>query len=157
MAYAYSFQNYDNSSMARSSGSNLSVSLKKSVEACKSIQGKKVTTAIDFLEKVINQKAVVAYTRYNQEMAHKRGKGISTGGYPVNVAKELLRLIKSAQKNAIDKELGENLVVLSASSRKGASRYHYGRYSGRKMKSTNLEIVVGQKTKKPVTKEVSKK
>ena len=32
---------------------------------------------------------------------------------------------------------------MSASCRKGVSRYHYGRYSGRKMKSTNVEIIIG--------------
>jgi large subunit ribosomal protein L22 len=101
------------------------------------------------LEGVINKETVVPYRRYRAEMAHKKGKGIDTGGFPVSVAKEVLRLLKSAQKNALEKELSEeNLYVISASARKGPSRYHYGRYSGRKMKSTNVEIVVGERDKK---------
>jgi large subunit ribosomal protein L22 len=149
MAYKYSFEKYDNETMARASGSNLNISLKKSVETLREIRGKKVSSAIKFLEAVIEQKAVVPYRRYKAEMAHKRGKGVDTGGYPVSVAKEVLRLLKSAQKNAEDKELdSENLYVISASCRKGATRYHYGRFSGRKMKSTNVEIIVGERDKK---------
>ena len=70
-------------------------------------------------------------------MPHKRGKGVDTGGFPVNVAKEVLKLLKSAQKNASDRELGEKLYVLAVSARKGTARYHYGRKAGTKMKSTN--------------------
>ena len=150
------YNNYNKETMARSNNSNLSISLKKSVEACKAIKGKKVSTVVDYLQKVIDQRAVVPYTRYKQETAHRRGKGIDTGGYPVNVAKELLRLVKSAEKNAKDRELGETLYVISASARGGASRYHYGRYSGRKMKSTNVEIVVGIKDSKKTTKTANK-
>ena len=90
------------------------------------------------------------------EMAHRRGKGIDTGGFPVNVAKEFLVLIKSAQSNAKEKELGEDLRVVSVSARKGTSRYHYGRYMGRKMKTSNVEVVLGVnkvvKAVKPTTK-----
>ena len=140
--YKYSFQGYDKTNMARASGTNLKISLKKTVEVCKAINGKRINTTIDFLEKVINQKSVVPYTRYKKEVAHKRGKGIDTGGYPKNVATELLKLIKSAQKNAQERELGENLYIASASCRKGVRRYRFGRFMGRKMKSTNVEIIL---------------
>jgi large subunit ribosomal protein L22 len=149
MAYKYAYNEYDKESMARSNGQNLSISLKKAVETLREIRGKKVSFAIKYLEGVINKETVVPYRRYRAEMAHKKGKGIDTGGFPVSVAKEVLRLLKSAQKNALEKELSEeNLYVISASARKGPSRYHYGRYSGRKMKSTNVEIVVGERDKK---------
>jgi large subunit ribosomal protein L22 len=143
MANNYSFQNFDKETMARSSGTNLKISLKKSVEVLKAIRGKKVSTVINYLNDVINQKAVVPYTRYNSEMPHKRGKGIYAGGYPVHVAKEVLVLVKNAQKNALEQEISGELYVISASARKGTQRYHFGRYSGRKMKSTNVEIIVG--------------
>lgn len=148
MVYKYSFQEFDKQTMARSSGTNLKISLKKTVETATAIQGKKVSTVIDFLEKVTNLKAVVPYRKYRAEMAHKRGKGIDTGGYPVKVAEELLRLIKSAEKNASEQEISDTLYLLSVSSRKGSTRYHPGRYSGRSQKSTSVEIIVGVKTKK---------
>lgn len=153
MAYKYSYQNFDGETMARANGSNLTISLKKTVETAREVRGKKVSTAIDYLEKVIDTKAVVPYRRYRAEMGHKRGTGIDTGGFPVKVATEILRLLKSAQKNAADLELGENLYVLSVSGRKGASRYKPGRYSGRMAKSTSLEVVIGPKPKKEVKKE----
>ena len=143
MTQKYAFEEINKETMAVASARNLMISMKKSVELAREVRGKRVKVAIDYLERVIEKKAVVPYRRYKQEVAHQRGKGIDTGGYPVNVAKEILRLLKSAQKNAQDKELGDNLYVVSVSARKGTSRYHPGRYMGRRMKSTNLEVVVG--------------
>lgn len=159
MVYKYSFQEFNKETMARASGTNLKISLKKTVETAREIQGKKVSTVIDFLEKVQDLKAVVPYRKYRAEVAHKRGKGIDTGGFPTIVAKELLVLIKSAQKNAIEAEISGDLFVLSVSGRKGNSRYHPGRHSGRSMKATNVEVIVGLKEKKATKKvaEVAKK
>ncbi len=141
----YAFQNYNNETMARASGNNLSISLKKTVETLKEIRGKKVSVAINYLNGVIEQKTPVSYRRYGAEMAHRKGKGIAAGGFPVKVAKEVLRLLNSAVKNATEKELGEEeLYVVSASARKGTTRYHNGRNPG-KMKATNVEIIVGVK------------
>lgn len=153
MGYKYSMESYDNQTMARACRSNASVSLKKTVELSKAIKGKKVSSAINYLERVAEQKAVVPYTRYKAEVAHKRGVGIDTGGYPVKVAKEVLSLLKSAQKNASEKEISGDLYVLSVSGRKGSGRYHIGRHMGRKMKTTNLEVIVGVKDKKGGKKE----
>lgn len=147
MAYNYSYEGFNKEVMARSSSTNSAISLKKTVETTKEIRGKKVSTVINFLEKVIEKDAVVPYRKYRAEMAHQRGKGIDTGGFPVNVAKELLRLINSAVKNAKEQEISGNLYLISVSARKGTNRYHAGRYSGRKMKSTNVEVIVGVKQK----------
>ena len=145
MAYHYSFQNYDKEKMARAHATNLPISLKKTVETLNYIRGKKVSSIINFLERVQEQKAVVPYRRYNQEMAHRRGKGIAAGGYPISVAADVLKVLKNAQKNASEQEISGDLYIVAASARKGASRYHAGRYMGRKQKSTNVEIVVGVK------------
>lgn len=142
---AYSYQNIDKDKMAVASARNLQISLKKSVELARELRGKKVKVAIAYLEAVIEKKAPVAYRRFNAELAHRRGKGISSGGFPVNSAKEMLRLINSAVKNAGEKELGDNLYVVSVSARKGPSRYHPGRYLGRSMKATHVEVIVGVK------------
>lgn len=145
MAYHYSFQNYDKEKMARAHATNLPISLKKTVETLSYLRGKKVSTAINFLEKVQDLKAAVPYRRYNQEMPHRRGVGIAAGGFPVNVAKDVLKVLQNAQKNATEQEISGDLYILAASARKGASRYHIGRYMGRKQKATNVEIVVGVK------------
>lgn len=147
MVYNYSFQNFEKETMAKACSTNAQISLKKSVECARVIKGKKVSTAIKYLEKVIVKEAVVPFRKYRAEMAHQRGKGIDTGGFPVNVAKEILRVLLSAQKNASEKELSEELYIMSISARKGTQRYHTGRHMGRKMKSTNLEVIVGEKKK----------
>ncbi|MFW6286046.1 MAG: 50S ribosomal protein L22 [Nanoarchaeota archaeon] len=149
MVYKYSFENYNKESMARGCSVNSAISTKKSVETARLIRGKKVETAISMLEKVVEQKLAVPYKRYKTEMAHRKGKGIDTGGYPVNVAKEFLRVLKAVKKNALEKELSSsNLFIIAISVRQGVGRYHNGRHVGRKMKSTNLEIIVGEKKKK---------
>lgn len=157
MAANYSFQNYNKEIMARASVQNEAISLKKSVETANFIRGKKVSTVINFLERVAEQKAVVPYKRFNAEMGHKKGKGIDTGGYPVNVAKEFLRLIKAAVKNASELEITGDLYLVGISARKGIAKYHYGRYMGRKMKSTSVEVIVGPKEKKAKVAEVKEK
>lgn len=143
MAYKYAFQGFNSESMARAHEANLQISMKKSVELARALQGKKVSSAVIYLNQVIDQKAVVPYLRYIKEMPHRRGKGIMAGGYPVNVAKGFLKVLENAQKNAAELEISGELYVLSSSSRQGSSRYHTGRYAGRKMKSTNVEVIVG--------------
>lgn len=150
MAYKYSYEAFNKETMARASSTNLQISLKKTVETANAVKGKKVVTAISYLEKVMDEKVPVPYKRYTMAIAHRPGKGISTGGYPVKVAKELIRLINAATKNAKEQEISGELYVLSVSGRKGTTRYHPGRYQGRVMKSTNLEVIVG-------TRSVSKK
>lgn len=145
MANKYSFQEFDKETMTRACGTNLAISFKKTVETLSKLKGKKVSAAISFLNEVIAQKTPVPYNRYGAEMGHRRGKGISTGGFPVKVAQEVLHLIESANKNASELELGDNLYIISISARKGITRYHNGRYSGRKMKSTSVEVVIGGK------------
>ena len=148
----YAKKNYNKETMARAASTNVGISLKKSVEAAKFIKGKKVSTVINVLEKIIDKKTVVPYRKYRAEMGHKRGSGVDTGGYPVTVAKEFLRLVKAAQKNAIEREITGELYLISLSTRKGAQRYHSGRYAGRQMKSTSVEVVVGLKDNKEVSK-----
>ena len=156
MAYNYSYEGFNKESMARSSSSNSRISLKKSVEVARALQGKKVHVAKAFLENVTAQKQVVQYKRFNTEMAHRKGKGIMSGGYPVNVAEQFLKVLHNAVKNAENLNLGDELKIVSASVRKGPSRYKMSRLSGRKMKSTHVEIVIGQAAKKKAVKKTQK-
>lgn len=156
MAYKYSFTNFDAKTMARASATNTRISMKKSVEVAREIQGKKLSVAIAFLERVVEEKQIVQFRRYNTEMPHKRGKGVMSGGYPVNVAKQFLLVLHNAKKNAENLNLGEELKVISASARQGNSRYKMSRLSGRKMKSTNVEVIVAQVESKKSAKKTKK-
>lgn len=148
MANKYSFEGFDTKTMARACGSNLEISFKKTVEITNYLRGKKLNFAISFLEKVIEKKAVVPFVKFKKDMPHKVGRGISAGGYPIKTAMEVLKLLKAVRKNAEEKEISDNLVIVSISARQGTKRYHYGRYSGRAMKSTNVEVFVGEGKKK---------
>ncbi len=141
----FAYQQYDKESMAISRGHNIRVSMKKSVEVAKHIQGKKIGFVKRFLDEVVAQKTPVPYTRFTGELGHKPGKGISSGGYPANVAKAFKMLLLSAEKNAKEKELGEDLYIISASARKGYRAFHAGRYMGTYQKSANLEVVLAVK------------
>lgn len=157
MAYNYSYQQFDEKTMARASASNTRISMKKSVEVAKAIQGKKVHVAKRFLENVVAQEQVVEYKRYNTEMPHRKGKGVMSGGFPVNVAKQFLIVLHNATKNAENLNLGDELKIISCSARQGSSRYKMSRLSGRKMKSTNVEIILAQYEDKKSTKKSAKK
>ncbi len=134
--------------MARARGSNRKISFKKSVELAAAISGKKASFVLTYLEKVIEKKQAIPYRRFKAEMGHKRGARVAVGGYPVHVAQEFTKLIVSAQKNAKEAELSGDLYILSASARQGEGRYRMGRHSGRQMKSTHIEVVVGAKKRK---------
>ncbi|MFP4401727.1 MAG: 50S ribosomal protein L22 [Candidatus Nanoarchaeia archaeon] len=154
MTYNYSFQRFDPTTMARGCAINTRISLKKSVEVSRAIKGMRVSRAKEYLQDVMAQKQVVEYKRFNQEMPHKRGKGIMAGGFPVNVAEQFFKVLHNCEQNAQNLNLGEaeDLRIVSASVRQGAGRYKMSRLSGRKMKATHIEIIVTQDTKKKHTK-----
>ena len=76
MAYKYSFEKFEKETMARACANNVAISMKKSVETARSIRGKKLSSVMNFLERVAEKKAVVPYKRYISEMPHRRGKGL---------------------------------------------------------------------------------
>ena len=135
-------------SLAKVRHQNLKISFKKSCEVGKRIRGMEVKKALEYLDKVQNLKMAVPYRRFKQEIGHKKGAGVDTGGYPVKVCEVVVKLLKSAQKNANNIGLDENLLFIKEFiTTKGDKRYTPGRYSGRVMKSTNLEIVLEEKKK----------
>lgn len=149
MVYKYAFnKEFDKDTMSRAHLTNQKVSFKKSVEVAKQMQGKKISYVKKYLQEVIELKKPINYKRFNQELAHRKGKGISSGGFPIKVCEVFLSIIKIAESGAKEKSLNEtDLYILSVSARKGEARHHYGRYHSRKMKSTNLEIILGVKKK----------
>lgn len=138
--------NFDKKNMSISRGNNLKISLKKSVEVSRFIKGKKLSYVLTLLENVVDKRQIVPYLKYNRDMPHQKGKGISSGGYPINVAMKFLELTNSAKKNIESLNLVGTLYVLSVSARKGVTRMHNSRHSGRKIKSTNVEIILGLKS-----------
>lgn len=132
--------------MARAVGMALPISVKQSVEICNYIRNKNVSSAKKMLQDVIEKKAAVPFKRYNFDLGHKTKVGPAR--YPEKASKEFIKLIDNAEANAQFKGLNtSNLVIAHASAHKAGKAWHFGRKSRRRMKRTNLEIVVEEKSK----------
>ncbi|MFT4325893.1 MAG: 50S ribosomal protein L22 [Candidatus Woesearchaeota archaeon] len=156
---------------ARAVATSIPISKKVGYEIANAVRGKPVAKAIRYLEDVIAMKRAVPYKRYNSDVGHKPGN-IAAGRYPIKAAEYILKLIKSAQSNALDKNLdAEILVIKHISVTHGQGQMHHGRQSRRKMKSSNVDVIVGEDaefaekastkatktTKKPVAKKTVEK
>jgi large subunit ribosomal protein L22 len=102
------------------------------------------------LEDVIEGRKAIQYKRYVMAIAHKANsyprKG--PGGYPRNVAKAVLKVLKSAQDNAEFKGLdSEHMRIVTIASHRGSvtegqkARAH-GRATQWNEQTTNIEVVL---------------
>ena len=152
--------------VARSGVINLRVSTKNSIEICGFIKGLAVDTAIEYLEDVVVKKKAVPFKRFIKDQAHRKG-GMGPGRYPVNAAREIIKLLKNARNNAEVKGFdAESLVVDNAQANLcGSSFYRGARAFGRRhSKSTNISITLKEKkakkrasSEKPVKGKVAEK
>lgn len=103
-------QKTDPEKTSKALGREIRVSPKKCEEVCRNIRGMEVEEAKRFLREVMALKRPVKYTKYKMYLSHKSGVG--PGRYPVKAAKEILRVIESAQHNAEYKGLdSENMKI----------------------------------------------
>ena len=79
----------------------------------------KLPEARKLLEDVVARRRMIPYRRYNKNRAHHRqAKG--PGGYPVKVAKLMLKLLDSLEANADFKGLDpDEVVIVHAAAHKG--------------------------------------
>ena len=147
----YTFRNFNQEHMARAVGIALPISFKQSVEICRFIRNRSVIEAKKLLNEVLREKLAIPFKKYNFDLGHK--KKIGPGRYPQNASKELIKLIESAEANAQFKGLNtSNLSIVHFSAHNAGKAWHYGRKSRRRMKRTNVEIVVEEKAKKTESK-----
>lgn len=141
MAYRYSTPITEN--CAKAVGVALPISRKESTMICQAIRGKQVAKAKKILEDAIALKAPIPFTRYNDDMGHKRG--MAAGRYVVSACAYVLTILKSVEANAQFKGLSTaNLVIRHASAQKGPTAHHFGRQRT-KAKRTHIELVVQEK------------
>lgn len=127
--------------MARAIGKALPISFKQSVEICSFIKNKNVNDAKKLLQGVAEQKIAVPFKRYNFDLGHKRK--IGPARYPLKASRQFIQLIESAEANAQFKGINtSNLVISHISAHKAGKAWHFGRKTRRKVKRTNIEIVV---------------
>ena len=140
----YTFRNYNQEHMAKAVGMALPVSFKQSVEICRFIKNKNISDAKEMLQSVVKGKIAVPFKKFDFDLGHK--KKIGPGRYPKKASEEFTRLIENVEANAQFKGLNtSNLVVAHISAHKAGKAWHYGRHSRRRMKRTNIEIVVQEK------------
>lgn len=133
--------------MARAIGMTLPISFKQSVEICSTIKNKKTNDAKKMLQDVSAKKLAIPFKRFNSGIGHK--KSIGPGRYPEKASREIIKLIEVVEANAQFKGLNtSNLVIAHISAHKAPKAWHFGRKTRRKMKRTNIEIIVQEKQKK---------
>tara|TARA_Y100000310_G_C20621188_1_gene783372 strand:+ start:1106 stop:1519 length:414 start_codon:yes stop_codon:yes gene_type:complete len=125
-------------------GRNLAISKKDAVEIASFIRGKKLKKVKVMLEEVIVKKLIVPFKRFNKDRGHKRGK-MAAGRYPVKASTHILGLVKSAEMNALNKGMNsDDLYISRIIANKGTGQMHHGRFRGRSMKRTHLEVALSE-------------
>jgi large subunit ribosomal protein L22 len=139
---------YDPEIHAAARGNGLNISPKAAREVCKAIKGMDLEKAKSYLERVIEMNQAVPFKRHDGKVGHRRGKGMSTGRYPVKTAAAILKVIESAGNNgeAIHIDI-ENWRILHIATSRGTSfESRFPRARGRatpKMReSANVEVVL---------------
>jgi len=151
--YRYSVQDVENT--AKAAGLSLSISMKDSVEICNFIRGKNLKKSVEALKQIAEKKRALPLRRFNQNRGHKPGVG--PGAYPVNTCTAIIKILENAEANAQFKGLNTtHLVISHIRAHKAATPYHAGRQRRRKMKRTNVEVVVSEEAGHEKTKESPK-
>ena len=129
---------------AKAIGMNLAISKKDSVEIASFIRGKKLKRVKVILEEVIALKFIIPYKRFHKDRGHKRGR-MAAGGYPVKASTHILSLVKSAEMNALNKGMNsDDLYINKIIVNKGTGQMHHGRFRGRSMKRTHVEVALSE-------------
>ena len=102
---------------------------------------------INFLTDVTDMKKVIPYKRYIKDLAHKKGKGMTSGKYPIKTAKIFIKMLNNLKNNADNKGFDtENLIIVNAQANKGVTHYRGARSFGRRhSKSSNINIIAEEK------------
>ena len=84
---------------AAARGTGLNVSPKAAREVCHAIKGMELEKAKSYLERVMDLEQAVPFKRHDGKVGHRKGKGMSSGRFPVKTAAAILKVIESAGNN----------------------------------------------------------
>lgn len=153
--HKYAVDNKNKEHSSKAVGRSLPISTKHSVEICRCIRNKPIERAKNILKDAISKKKPIPFKRF-KTISHKPGK-MASGRYPVKASKEILQLVESAEANAQFKGLNvSNLIVSHICAHKASTPYHYGRQKRRKMKRTNVEILLEERSEEKKEKKTNK-
>ena len=148
----YSYSPVNEEKAAKAYGRELRVSYKYAVELCRELRGKKLEKAKGYLEDIMNMKRALPLRRFKKGVAHRRGLTRAYAGrYPVKVAEQVLKLLRSAEANAEYNGLdGDRLYIRHISATKGRiiKRYFpraFGRATPHNRHATNIQVVLEER------------
>lgn len=116
----------------------LPISTKVSVSICKFIRGKKIESAISYLEQVKLQKKAIPM---KGEIPHRKGK-IMSGRYPKKASEYFIRLLKSLLANANFNNLNSPIITKSVAN---VGSRPFGRFGRVRRKRTNITLKAEEK------------
>ncbi|GBC70103.1 hypothetical protein HRbin01_01811 [archaeon HR01] len=144
--WGYSTSLAESEKAAKASAREVDVSPKWAREVCRRIKGMKISEARELLERVVERKELIPYRRYKKKRAH-HAQSRGPGGYPVKVARIMLKLLDGLEANAEFKGLElDSLRIVHAAAHKGRriSRYierAFGRSTPYDKTLTHIELV----------------
>ncbi|MFC2162458.1 50S ribosomal protein L22 [Candidatus Altiarchaeota archaeon] len=144
MKIKYAIQPEDPENTVKAIGRDINVSFKDMVMVAKSLRGMMLPKAIDFMDKVIEKKAAVEYTRFKTNIGHRKGD-VKIGKYPEKAAKNALATLRNIEANAEFKGFDTSLVKLfHVEALHGVSRVKKkpkGRYATWKTEYVHLQVI----------------
>ncbi len=147
--WRYSVIGLDPDKTAVASGRELKISPKAAREICRTVKGMKLEEARSLLLGVVEKRTPIPYKRYKKDVPHRRGlQGWYAGRYPQKAAREVLRVLDSAESNAEYKGLSIDAlkIIHAAAQRARKIRKYIPRAFGRSSpyfdELTHVEIVV---------------
>lgn len=94
------------------------------------------------LNDIVEMKRALPLVRFKRDVAHKRGK-IAAGRYPINTGTQFLNLLDSVQKNAENKGLDTNNLIISfAKADRAEAKHRSGSKRRTGAKNTHVSLVV---------------
>jgi large subunit ribosomal protein L22 len=151
MAFSYSVKKLEEN-MAKAAGLDLPISYKQALEICNYIRKNHIVKAKEKLENAISMKRPIPFKKFTNGLGHKKGE-LLAGRYPIKACTEILKLLKSAEANALFKGLNsKGLVIFHLSVKNAAGAWHYGRQRRRRMKRCHVEIILKEN---PIKKDIN--
>ena len=132
----------------KAKGMELNISMRHSVEICRTLRGMPLTKAKLYLEDVMDKRSPVPVKRHNLGVPHRRGKGQAAGRYPIKAAGAILQVLLNAENNAEVFGLDpEELKVGHIAAHRGRPWMGYfarafGRSTPRSRDRVNIEVVL---------------
>ncbi len=118
-SWGYSTALADAENAVKASVREVDISPKWAREVCAAIKGMTISEARRLLEDVVEKRRMIPYRRYKKNRAH-HAQTRGAGGYPIKVARIMLKLLDSLEANAEFKGLDtDRVVIVHAAAHKG--------------------------------------